>query len=120
MSLGADLRFRSRGPAGVASSAGRIWSSGADGASSAVRTALARDFVPTLDRRHCRYMWLGTDLVFDAFKFFIAETEHGVVQAHAYPYDERMSTFIVEMHERTWKRLGLGELSVRGQRRVVL
>ena len=76
-----------------------------------MRTALAREFVPTLDRRHCRYMWLGTDLVFDAFKFFIAETEHGVVQAHAYPYDERMSTFIVEMHERTWKRLGLGELS---------
>ena len=88
---------------------------GADGASSAVRTALAREFVPTLDRRHCRYMWLGTDLVFEAFKFFIAETEHGVVQAHAYPYDERMSTFIVEMHERTWKRLGLGELSVRGR-----
>ena len=85
---------------------------GADGASSAVRTALAREFVPTLDRRHCRYIWLGTDLVFDAFKFFIAETEHGVVQAHAYPYDERMSTFIVEMHERTWKRLGLGERSI--------
>ena len=52
----------------------------------------------------------GTDVVFDAFKFFIAETEHGVVQAHAYPYDGGMSTFIVEMHERTWKRLGLGEM----------
>ena len=32
-------------------------------------------------------MWMGTDLVFDAFKFFIAETEHGVLQAHAYPYE---------------------------------
>ncbi|MBV8954161.1 MAG: FAD-dependent monooxygenase, partial [Solirubrobacterales bacterium] len=78
----------------------------------AVRTALAGDFIPSLDRRHCRYIWLGTDLVFDAFKFFIAETEHGVIQAHAYPYDEGMSTFIVEMHERTWKRLGLGELPI--------
>ena len=45
-------------------------------------------------------MWLGTDLVFDAFKFFIVETPDGVFQAHAYPYDDRMSTFIVETHER--------------------
>ena len=111
MSLGADVRFGCEAPA--VSELG--WADlvvGADGASSAVRTALSRDFVPTLDRRHCRYMWLGTDVVYDAFKFFIAETEHGVVQAHAYPYDERMSTFIVEMHERTWKRLGLGDRSV--------
>jgi len=111
-SLGADLRFGSPAPA-VGSELG--WADlvvGADGASSAVRGALAPDFVPSLDRRQCRYMWLGADVAFDAFKFFIAETEHGLVQAHAYPYDERMSTFIVEMHERTWKRLGLGDLSM--------
>src|SRR5206468_3300597 len=52
---------------------------GADGASSTVRAAMYRDFVPSLEPRHCRYMWLGTDLVFDAFKFFIRETPHGVV-----------------------------------------
>ena len=34
-------------------------------------------------------MWLGTDLVFEAFTFFIAETEHGVFQVHAYPYERR-------------------------------
>jgi anthraniloyl-CoA monooxygenase len=113
MALGADVRFESTAP--PVDELG--WADvivGADGASSAVRTALARDFIPSLDRRHCRYIWLGTDLVFEAFKFFIAETEHGVAQAHAYPYDEGMSTFIVEMHERTWKRLGLGELSIDG------
>jgi anthraniloyl-CoA monooxygenase len=111
MSLGADVRFGCEAP--PVSDLG--WADlivGADGASSAVRTALSREFVPSLDRRRCRYIWLGTDLVFEAFKFFIAETEHGVVQAHAYPYDEGMSTFIVEMHERTWKRLGLGDMSV--------
>jgi anthraniloyl-CoA monooxygenase len=111
LGLGADIRFRT--PAPSLQELG--WADlivGADGASSAVRTALARDFIPSLDRRQCRYIWLGTDLVFEAFKFFIAETEHGVVQAHAYPYDEGMSTFIVEMHERTWKRLGLGEMSI--------
>jgi anthraniloyl-CoA monooxygenase len=111
--LGADVRFCTEAPpVGELGSADLIV--GADGASSAVRSALARDFIPSLDRRQCRYIWLGTDRIFEAFKFFIAETEHGVVQAHAYPYDEGMSTFIVEMHERTWKRLGLGELSIEG------
>ena len=111
LGLGTDIRFETEAP--PVSELG--WADlivGADGASSAVRTALSRDFVPALDRRHCRYVWLGTDLVFDAFKFFIAEPEEGVVQAHAYPYDEGMSTFIVEMHERTWKRLGLAERSI--------
>jgi anthraniloyl-CoA monooxygenase len=111
IALGADIRFQTEAPR-VADLGWADLIVGADGASSAVRTALAREFVPTLDRRHCRYIWLGTDLVFDAFKFFIAEAEQGVVQAHAYPYDENMSTFIVEMHERTWKRLGLGERSI--------
>jgi anthraniloyl-CoA monooxygenase len=113
VSLGAELRFCTAAP--PVSELG--WADlvvGADGASSAVRAALAGEFIPSLDRRHCRYIWLGTDLVFEAFKFFIAETAHGVVQAHAYPYDGRMSTFIVEMHERTWKRLGLGEQSIEG------
>ena len=32
-------------------------------------------------------MWLGTDKVFDAFKFYVRETPHGVMQIHGYPYD---------------------------------
>jgi anthraniloyl-CoA monooxygenase len=80
---------------------------GADGAASRVRAALAPAFDPQLERRDCRYMWLGTELAFDAFKFFIEETPQGVFQAHAYPYDETMSTFIVEAHEDAWRRAGL-------------
>src|SRR3712207_7541701 len=34
--------------------------------------------------------------IFDAFTFVFRETEHGLYNVHAYPYDERMSTFIVE------------------------
>ncbi|MGZ4171095.1 MAG: bifunctional salicylyl-CoA 5-hydroxylase/oxidoreductase [Solirubrobacteraceae bacterium] len=83
----------------------------ADGASSAVRAGRAQDFQPTLDPRFCRYMWMGTDLVFDAFKFVIAETADGVLQAHAYPYSREMSTFIVEVAEETWHRAGLGDLA---------
>jgi anthraniloyl-CoA monooxygenase len=111
VALGVDVRFRHEPPP-VRELAWADLVVGADGASSQVRTALARDFVPSLDRRRCRYIWLGTDQAYEAFKFFIAETEHGVVQAHAYPYDEAMSTFIVEMNERTWRRLGLGDMSI--------
>jgi anthraniloyl-CoA monooxygenase len=110
LGLGVDVRFCSEAP--PVSELG--WADlivGADGASSGVRTTLATKFVPTLERRHCRYMWLGTDLVFDAFKFFIVDSPYGVFQAHAYPYDERMSTFIVETHKDVWLRAGLGSLS---------
>src|SRR2546430_14899 len=77
---------------------------GADGVNSPTRNARADVFQPQLDVRHGRYMWLGTPLVFDAFKFFIAETGIGTVQAHAYPYSNSMSTFIVELAEQSWIR----------------
>ncbi len=109
LALGVEVRFESDAPP----PSELDWADlivGADGASSALRTACYRDFGPSLDHRHCRYMWLGTDLVFDSFKFFIEETPHGVFQAHAYPYDERMSTFIVETHEDVWRRASLHSL----------
>ena len=74
---------------------------GADGVNSTVRRRHEAAFRPTLDPRRSKYMWLGTELVFDAFKFFIAETEHGVFQVHGYPYGNTMSTFIVETSEET-------------------
>jgi anthraniloyl-CoA monooxygenase len=110
LALGVEVRFEDEAPA-VSELEWADLIVGADGASSAVRGALASDFEPSLERRRCRYMWLGTDLVFDSFKFFIAQTPHGVFQAHAYPYDERMSTFIVETPEDVWRRSGLGELA---------
>ena len=79
---------------------------GADGVNSLTRSAGAGVFGPQLDVRHARYIWLGTPLVLDAFKFFIADTDIGTVQAHAYPYSTAMSTFIVELSEDAWKRSG--------------
>jgi anthraniloyl-CoA monooxygenase len=110
VSLGVDIRFQTETPP-VDELEGFDVIVAADGASSAVRAARAQDFGPTLDPRYCRYMWMGTDLVFDAFKFYIAETEHGVLQAHAYPYSRQMSTFIVEVAEDTWRRAGLDGLT---------
>ncbi|MFL5863409.1 MAG: bifunctional salicylyl-CoA 5-hydroxylase/oxidoreductase, partial [Solirubrobacteraceae bacterium] len=110
-SLGVELRFETEVPPVDELAAEFDLVVGADGASSAVRAARAPDFQPTLDPRFCRYMWMGTDLVFDAFKFFIAETDAGVLQAHAYPYSRHMSTFIVEVAEDTWRRAGLDALA---------
>ncbi|MBP2473019.1 anthraniloyl-CoA monooxygenase [Crossiella equi] len=78
----------------------------ADGVNSAVRARYAEVFRPTVEPRRCRYMWLGTDRVFPAFLFDVRETPHGVMQVHGYPYDDKGSTFIVEMHEDVWRRAG--------------
>ena len=59
-------------------------------------------------------MWLSTDLVFDAFKFYIAQTPYGVMQVHGYPYDATGSTFIVEMHDSVWRAAGFGRLAAAG------
>ena len=85
----------------------------ADGVNSATRTKYADEFGPSLETRRCRYMWLGTDLVFDAFRFQVAETPYGVMQVHGYPYDATGSTFIVEMHERVWRAAGFDTLAAR-------
>jgi len=78
----------------------------ADGAQSAVRERYPAAFRPTVELGACKFIWLATDRVFDAFEFFIHETEFGLVQVHAYPYDERESTFIPELHESVWRRAG--------------
>jgi anthraniloyl-CoA monooxygenase len=80
-----------------------------DGANSAVRTKYADVFRPTLEAGRNKYMWLGTDLVFEAFKFYICQTPYGIMQVHGYPYDATGSTFIVEMLDDVWRRAGFAE-----------
>ena len=80
----------------------------ADGANSFVRSL--RDFGTRVRPEGSKYVWFGTDHVFDAFTFAFRETEHGLFNAHAYPYDERMSTFIVECPEHVWRAAGLNEM----------
>ncbi|VXB91537.1 bifunctional salicylyl-CoA 5-hydroxylase/oxidoreductase [Massilia sp. 9I] len=82
-----------------------------DGVNSAVRNRYASVFQPEVERRHCRFVWLGTRKKFDAFTFAFEETEHGWFQAHAYQYDGDTSTFIVETPEETWQAAGLEAMS---------
>jgi anthraniloyl-CoA monooxygenase len=94
--LGVDLRFNTEAPELEADLI-----VAADGVNSALRARYADTFKPSLDRRKATYAWFGTEHVFDAFTFLIAETDAGVVQVHAYPYSDTMSTFIVETTEAT-------------------
>ncbi len=104
--LGVDLRFSTLAPDVEELSRDYDLVLAADGLNSAVRSRYAEVFRPSLDVRKSKYMWLGTDLVFEAFKFFVKDTEHGVMQIHGYPYSDEGSTFIVEMHEDVWRSAG--------------
>src|SRR5207253_5817129 len=81
----------------------------ADGINSLARRALAVSLRPTEDVHRTKFVWFGTDLVFDAFTFIFRENDHGLFQVHAYPFDGETSTFIVECPEATWRAAGLDE-----------
>jgi anthraniloyl-CoA monooxygenase len=109
--LGVAVHFRTQAPDAAALAADYDLVVAADGANSAIRSGRASSFRPEFDYRACKYMWLGTDLVFDSFKFYIEQTEHGVMQIHGYPYDASGSTFIVEMHDDVWRAAGFDQLA---------
>ena len=82
-----------------------------DGLNSLVRKRYADTFRPDIDTRKCRFVWLGTKKMFDAFNFIFVQTEHGWFQAHAYRFEDGTSTFIVETPEETWKAAGIDQMS---------
>ncbi|MED6334941.1 MAG: bifunctional salicylyl-CoA 5-hydroxylase/oxidoreductase [Planctomycetota bacterium] len=83
----------------------------ADGVNSSIREGLAEHFRPRIDWRKCKFCWLGTDKHLEAFTFIFKENEHGLFQVHAYPFEENLSTWIVECREEVWKRSGLDSAS---------
>ena len=84
----------------------------ADGLNSRVRELYRDDFACEIDLRPNKFVWLGTEQHFDdAFGFFFERTEHGWVWAHAYQFDRRTSTFIVECTEEVYDRWGFESMS---------
>ena len=66
----------------------------ADGVNSLIRQQYAEFFKPEIDRRRCKFVWFGTEQIFESFNFLFKETEFGWFQAHCYQFDREMSTFI--------------------------
>ncbi|HEX6677706.1 MAG TPA: FAD-dependent monooxygenase, partial [Actinomycetes bacterium] len=106
--LGVRLAFGTEGScADAAADADLVLA--ADGIGSATRAELAEAFRPTLEAHRSRYIWLGTTRPFEAFTFVFRRRRDGWFQVHAYPYDARMSTFIVECDQASWRRAGLDQ-----------
>ncbi|MBQ0958888.1 bifunctional salicylyl-CoA 5-hydroxylase/oxidoreductase [Ideonella sp. 4Y11] len=80
-----------------------------DGINSRVRMQYAQTFRPDIVTRPNRYIWLGTQRLYDAFTFDFQRTEHGWFQAHIYKFDESTTTFIVECPEQVWLAHGLDQ-----------
>lgn len=83
----------------------------ADGINSRFREHRSDCFAVDIETRANKFVWLGTDRLFDAFTFIFERTEAGWVWAHAYRFAEDCSTFIVECSEATWRSLGLDRMS---------
>ncbi len=109
LELGVAIHFRTEAPDAAELMRDHDLVVAADGINSRVRAQFAEHFRPDLDRRVSKYMWLGTDRVFEAFTFAVVHTPHGIMQLHGYPYSDSGSTFLVEMHEDVWRAAGLDE-----------
>ena len=90
---------------------------GADGANSMFRKHYEDLFLPTIDLRQNKYVWLGTPQVFDGLAMYFRENAAGVFIAHAYrfvaadaPLNGACSTFVVECAPETWLRAGLDKM----------
>ncbi|MFE9886657.1 bifunctional salicylyl-CoA 5-hydroxylase/oxidoreductase [Streptomyces scopuliridis] len=116
-SLNVRLRFRTEAPPAAQLATAYDLVIAADGVHSVTREAHAEVFAPTITTHRCRYVWLAADFALDAFRFEFAETEHGVMQLHGYPYANgaagARSTVIVEMREEVWRAAGFEDLDER-------
>src|SRR2546421_2675710 len=84
---------------------------GADGINGLVRRTLAASLRPQVTVHATKYVWFGSDLPLDAFTVIFRRNDHGLFQVHAYPFDARTCTFIVECPEAAWRCSGLESAS---------
>ena len=85
-----------------------------DGLNSKIRNRYSEIFQPDMVTRPNRYIWLGTNKLYDAFTFDFRKTEHGWFQAHIYKFDDQTSTFIIETTEEAYQAHKLGEIDQQG------
>lgn len=77
-----------------------------DGINSATRERHAEELGARVATDDDLYLWCGTEFALPSAVFAPAQTESGTFVAHAYPYAEDRSTFLIETNEETWRRAG--------------
>jgi 2-polyprenyl-6-methoxyphenol hydroxylase-like FAD-dependent oxidoreductase len=83
---------------------------GADGVNSLVRRAHEREFGATITHLSNHFAWFGTTKPFAGLTQTFRQTELGHFNAHHYRYAPDMSTFIVEVDDKTFKQAGFDRL----------
>jgi anthraniloyl-CoA monooxygenase len=108
--LGVNLHFEHEASADLADWAGYDLVIAADGANSRIRDRYEPHFGVDIQVRRNKFFWFGTHKVFEAFTFAFEQTDAGWIWAHAYRFDDDLSTFIVEMDPETWAGLGFDRM----------
>lgn len=83
---------------------------GADGVNSLVRRGYEKIFGTTVNYLTNRFAWFGTTKHFEALTHSFIETALGHFNAHHHPHATDMSTFVVEVDERTFFGAGFDEM----------
>jgi anthraniloyl-CoA monooxygenase len=108
--LGVNLHFEHEASPDLADWADYGLVIAGDGANSRIRDRYEPHFGVDIQVRRNKFFWFGTKKVFDAFTFAFEETGAGGIWAHAYRFDDDLSTFIVEMDPETWAGLGFDRM----------
>jgi 2-polyprenyl-6-methoxyphenol hydroxylase-like FAD-dependent oxidoreductase len=90
---------------------------GADGVNSVVREAYQAQFQPSVQALSNKYVWYGTNQLFDCLTLTFRENRDGAFVAHHYRHSDTASTFIVECDADTWAAAGLAAMSEDESRR---
>ncbi|SFN29902.1 anthraniloyl-CoA monooxygenase [Pseudonocardia ammonioxydans] len=108
--VGADLRFSTE--VTLAELADYDLVVAADGTGSKIREQLDADLGVEIETATAKFVWFGTDYLFDGLTFVHERSPDGVFAVHGYPISDELSTFIVETDEASWRRAGLDEFDV--------
>ena len=85
---------------------------GADGVGSRIRQENG-NFGTEIRLSRDKYIWLGTDKVFDTFAYHFVRTDGGWLWASTYGIGSELSTFVVHTSPETWAALGFDTMPVR-------
>ena len=86
---------------------------GADGVNSLVRRSSSEAFGAAVSHFSNRFAWFGTTQPFATLSQTFRRNRHGHFNAHHYRYAPGMSTFIVEVDEKTYRRSGFERMPPR-------
>lgn len=90
-----------------------------DGANSMIRKKYAEHFKPNVSSRSNKYIWYGTNKIFNGLTLTFRRNAHGIFAAHSYKFNPTTSTFVVECDENTWRNARLDKMDEPASREYI-